>query len=67
MIVKQYKCKKCSSIFDITTKNMTEKTAVTVKCPHCGSKKTHRTFKMGGFAVTAGNCGNAKNGYSNKN
>jgi len=63
MINADYICEDCNEITDYWKKygkNFPKR----VECSHCGSQNTRRIFSIGHISVPAGNCGNAKNGYS---
>ena len=61
----EYKCKKCKHN-TIYWKSYKKEIPIHVKCNHCNSYNTKRIYSTIHISIPAGNCGNAKNGYTSK-
>lgn len=65
MPIYEYKCKKCSNLFEILFRSSAEK--IYISCPFCKSKKVERMMsvfggKVGNTSAGGGSCSSCSSG-----
>jgi putative FmdB family regulatory protein len=65
MILFDFKCDDCNTIFEIKKNSTFEDFPDKILCPKCGSSNTWRKWGLGTFEISQGAFGNAKNSYEN--
>lgn len=58
-----FKCEKCSQIFEVYKNSAEENFESSSKCSFCGSTETYRIWGNADFSVSGGMLGNSLNGY----
>jgi len=65
MIYANYKCSKCSNIFEVGKESIEDNFPDVVKCTECLADSASRVWGIADFCVSGGMLGNSKTGYDN--